>query len=398
MRKILAIVLAGGKGERLYPLTRDRAKPAVPFGGIYRIIDYTLSNCVNSNIRRVYVLTQYKSLSLVQHIQQGWGNFTNKLGDFIRLAQAEQRVDETWYLGTANAVYQNIYVLQQQRPDTTLILSGDHVYKMNYNRLIDFHNKKKAELTIAAVELDAALAHHFGVMEVDPDFRIIGFQEKPKEPRTIPGKPDRILASMGIYVFDTEIMVKRLIEDTKNANSQNDFGKNIIPSMIHRDRVYAYSFNTMGESWENYWRDVGTIEAYMEAHQDLVNPNPPFDLFDDKWPIFTLDRSLFSTGFKSDNHIENSIVSDGCRIQGASIINSVISPQVVIHPGVEINGSVIMGRVKVGANVKIKNTIIDKDVSVPANMKIGYNSKTDSKRFNISESGIVVIPKNEKFE
>ncbi len=398
MEKVLAIVLAGGKGERLYPLTRDRAKPAVPFGGIYRIIDFTLSNCVNSGIRQVYVLTQYKSLSLIQHIQQGWGSFTTKLGDFIRLATAEQRLDETWYLGTADAVFQNIYILQQHRPDITLILSGDHIYKMNYDRLIKYHINKNAELTIAAIELDAGLSRHFGVMEVDDSFRIVGFQEKPETPRTIPGKPDKILASMGIYVFKTNKMVKRLIEDAKKIESSHDFGKNIIPSMINRDRVYAYSFNTMGDDWENYWRDVGTIDAYVEAQQDLLKPKPPLRLFDENWPIYTLDLSVPPTKFNGRTEVISSIICEGCRIQNARIENSIIYPSVTIQSGAEITNSIIMNRVKVGGNTKIRNTIVDKSVNLPPNMKIGHNLKTDAKRFNVTESGFVIIPRAEKME
>src|SRR5512135_2588416 len=259
------MVLAGGKGERLYPLTQDRAKPAVPFGGIYRIIDFTLSNCLNSGVRRINLLTQYKSLSLNRHIMQGWNIFSPQLGEFINLIPAQQRVGEDWYLGTADAIYQNIYVLQIDRPDLILILSGDHVYKMNYMDMIEHHLQKKADLTVGVIEMNKGLSRQLGVLQVDEEFRILGFEEKPEVPKTIPGYPDLILANMGIYVFNTEMLVRRVIEDAKDPNSQHDFGRNIIPAMTGNDRLFAYSFHDENKKTAKYWRDIGTLEAYFEA-------------------------------------------------------------------------------------------------------------------------------------
>ncbi|MBP1723043.1 MAG: glucose-phosphate adenylyltransferase, partial [Deltaproteobacteria bacterium] len=255
--RILAMILAGGKGERLYPLTQDRAKPAVPFGGIYRIIDFTLSNCLNSGVRRIDLLTQYKSLSLNRHIFQGWNIFNPQLDEFINLIPAQQRVGEDWYLGTADAIYQNIYVLQQDRPELILILSGDHIYKMNYREMIAYHLEKKADLTAAVIEMDKSLSPQFGVLQVDEEFRIVGFEEKPQVPKTIPGHPDLILANMGVYVFNTEILARRVIEDAKDPDSQHDFGRNVIPAMVGQDRVYAYSFRDENKKQAKYWRDIG---------------------------------------------------------------------------------------------------------------------------------------------
>lgn len=285
--KIVGMVLAGGKGERLHPLTQDRAKPAVPFGGIYRIIDFTLSNSLNSGIRRLNLLTQYKSLSLNRHIMQGWNIFNPELDEYINLIPAQQRVSEDWYLGTADAIYQNIYVLQMDRPDLVLILSGDHIYKMNYMEMIAYHQERHADLTAAVIEMNKNLSRQFGVLQVDKEFRIIGFEEKPEIPKTIPDQPDLILANMGVYVFNTEILVRRIIEDAKDPKSQHDFGKNVIPAMVSQDRVYAYSFRDENKKVAKYWRDVGTIDAYYEASMDLVAVDPLFNLYDQDWPIRT---------------------------------------------------------------------------------------------------------------
>jgi glucose-1-phosphate adenylyltransferase len=312
------MILAGGRGERLYPLTQDRAKPAVPFGGIYRIIDFTLSNCLNSGIRRINLLTQYKSLSLNRHIFQGWNIFSPQLGEFVNLIPAQQRVGEDWYLGTADAIYQNVYVLQQDRPDLILILSGDHIYKMNYREMIAYHLEKKADLTAAVIEMNKGLSRELGVLQVDEEYRIIGFEEKPEVPKTLPGHPDLILANMGVYVFNTEVLARRVIEDAKIPGSQHDFGRNVIPAMVNQDRVYAYSFRDENRKQGKYWRDIGTLDAYYEASMDLVAVDPQFNLYDARWPIRTYYPPLPPAKTVFDDHGSNrvgasydSVVSSG---------------------------------------------------------------------------------------
>jgi len=397
--KIIAMILAGGKGERLYPLTRDRAKPAVPFGAIYRIIDFSLSNCVNSGIRRIYVLTQYKSLSLNRHIQLGWNILPNKLGEFINVISAQQRIDEHWYRGTADAVFQNIYTLEQERPDLVLILAGDHVYKMDYRKLIQFHLEKKADLTIPVIEMEKGSSREFGVVEADPDYRIIGFTEKPVKPKTVPGKPESILASMGIYVFNTEPMVRRLIENAK-TDSQHDFGKNIVPSMIRSDRVFAFPFEE-GSRGRPYWKDVGTIDTYFAANMDLLAPEPAFDLFDRGWPIYTHEESHPPVKIilsdkevgKSDGIALNSIISGGCEIRGGRVENSLLSPAVRVEMDAEVKHSILLNEVKVSRGAQIRHAIIDKGVEISEGMKIGFNLKEDAKKFTVTESGFVVIPR-----
>lgn len=397
--KVIAMILAGGKGERLYPLTRDRAKPAVPFGAIYRIIDFSLSNCVNSGLRKIYVLTQYKSLSLTRHIQLGWNILPNKLGEFVNVISAQQRIDEHWYRGTADAVFQNIYTLEQERPDLVLILAGDHVYKMDYRKLIQFHLDNKADLTVPVIEMEIGSSKEFGVVEIDPTYHIIGFTEKPAKPKTIPGKPGSILVSMGIYVFNTTLMVRRLIEDAK-TDSQHDFGKNIIPSMIKSDRVFAFPFEAESRGG-SYWKDVGTIDAYFEANMDLLSPEPAFDLFDPDWPIYTYEEShppvkivlKGKKGGKSYGIALNSIISGGCEIRGGEVENSLLSPAVKVDIHAEVSNSILLNEVKVGKGSKIRRAIIDKGVEIPEGTKVGFDLEEDAKRFTVTESGFVVIPR-----
>jgi glucose-1-phosphate adenylyltransferase len=395
--KVLAMVLAGGRGERLYPLTRDRAKPAVPFGAIYRIIDFTLSNCIHSEIRRIYALTQYKSTSLHRHIQFGWNILSASLGEFIEAIPAQQRIDEHWYQGTADAIFQNIYTIQQERPDLILILSGDHIYKMDYRKMIDFHVENKADLTVGAIRMDRRLSREFGVIQVNEDWQIIGFEEKPEEPKTIPGDPEGILASMGIYVFPTEILVRRLIEDAR-SDSTHDFGKDIIPAMIKKDRVFAFDFRKGDRGGMGYWRDVGTIEAYFEANMDLVSVTPQLNLYDPQWPIFTYQSSdpPAKTVLEEEGRMGtaiNSILSNGCIISGGSVKRSVLSPRVVVHSYAEVEDSILLEGVDIGRHAKIRRTIIDKDVQIPPKTEIGYDLDEDAKRFTVTESGIVVVPK-----
>ncbi|MCM8798692.1 MAG: glucose-1-phosphate adenylyltransferase, partial [Candidatus Omnitrophica bacterium] len=369
MKHVLAMVLAGGRGERLYPLTRDRAKPAVPFGAIYRIIDFTLSNCINSNIRKIYILTQYKSISLERHIKLGWNILPPILGEFIGLIPAQQRINEQWYQGTADAIYQNIYTLQEEKPQMVLILSGDHVYKMDYQKMINFHIEKDADLTVAAIRMNRKYSKDFGVIEIDRNWEIIGFQEKPEEPKTIPEDPEAILASMGIYIFKTEILVKRLIEDAR-SESTHDFGRDIIPSMIGKNRVFAFDFLEADPGGIGYWRDVGTIDAYYEANMDLVSVSPKLNLYDPNWPILTYHPPYPPAKTVHDEQGRvgtaiNSIISSGCIISGGSVKRSILSPKVMIHSYAEIEDSILLDGVDVGRYAKIKRAIIDKGVKIP---------------------------------
>jgi len=391
------MLLAGGRGERLYPLTRDRAKPAVPFGAIYRIIDFTLSNCINSEIRHIYILTQYKSTSLHRHIQLGWNILSTALGEFIEVIPAQQRIDEHWYQGTADAIFQNIYTLQHEKPDLVLILSGDHIYKMDYRKMIAYHVEKGADLTVASIRMDRSLSKEFGVMEVDREGRIVGFQEKPEEPRTIPGDPEGILASMGIYIFNTEILVRRLVENAR-SDSSHDFGKDIIPAMIKKDRVFNFDFRQGDCGGMGYWKDVGTIDAYYEANMDLVAVIPQLNLYDPEWPILAHQQPYppAKTVLLEEGRVGmalNSILSHGSIISGGSVKRSILSPKVMVHSYAEVKDSILLSGVDVGRHSKIRKAIIDKDVQIPERMEIGYDLDEDAKRFTVTASGIVVVPK-----
>jgi glucose-1-phosphate adenylyltransferase len=397
MKKVLAMILAGGRGERLYPLTRNRAKPAVPFGAIYRIIDFTLSNCINSGIRRIYTFTQYKSTSLHRHIQLGWNILSAPLGEFIETVPAQQKIDEHWYQGTADAIFQNVNILQAEMPDLVLVLSGDHIYKMDYRKMIAFHLEKEADLTIAAIRMDQKLSREFGVIEVESDWKIIGFQEKPEEPKTIPGDPGAILASMGIYIFNTEVLVRRLIEDIRSESS-HDFGKDIIPLMIGNNQVFAFDFRQGDWGGTGYWRDVGTIDAYYEANMDLIAITPQLNLYDPQWPILTYQPTSppAKTVWMEEGRAGialNSVISNGCIISGGNVKRSILSPKVTVHSFAEIDSSILLAGVDVGRNAKIMRTIIDKEVQIPPGMEIGYHLDEDAKRFTVTPSGIVVVPK-----
>ncbi|MCM8795269.1 MAG: glucose-1-phosphate adenylyltransferase [Candidatus Omnitrophica bacterium] len=415
MHKVLTFIMAGGKGERLYPLTRDRTKPAVPFGGIYRIIDFTLSNCINSGLRKIYVLTQYKSASLQRHIRLGWNILPSELGQFIEILPAQQRMGETWYLGTADAVYQNLYTLEIDQPDEVLILAGDHVYKMNYFQMIDFHRQSNADLTVGVVEVEKEKSSQLGVVEVDAMSMVRGFQEKPKDPRVIPDSPDKIYASMGIYVFKHPIIEEELQEDARRGDSTHDFGKDIIPQMLKKSlRVVAYNFSRQthqimgkgtgikeGECLPPYWRDIGTIDAYYEANMDLIKVEPIFDLYDKDWPIRTYQEQFppMKTVHSQEEIagriglVLDSIVSGGCVVSGGKIQRSILSPNVRINSYSEVYDSILMEGVDVGRYAKIKRAIIDKDVRIPQGKVIGYDLKEDKKRFHVTESGIVVVAK-----
>jgi glucose-1-phosphate adenylyltransferase len=401
MPKVLTFIMAGGRGERLYPLTRDRTKPAVPFGGIYRIIDFTLSNCANSGLRKIYILTQYKSASLQRHIRLGWNILSSELGEYIEILPAQQRVGETWYLGTADSLYQNIYLIEIDKPDEVLILAGDHVYKMNYYTMIDFHREKDADLTVGVVEADKDKASQLGVVDVERD-RVTGFQEKPLKPKTVPGHPDKIFASMGIYVFKHPVIEQELQEDAKNPNSTHDFGKDIIPQMIKKGlKVFAFNFIDENKKEAKYWRDIGTIDAYYEANMDLVQVDPVFNLYDKNWPIRTYQeqfppaKTVFAGGEIAGRIglVLDSIVSGGCIISGGRVERSILSPNVRINSFSEVFDSILLEGVNVGRYAKIKRSIIDKDVNIPPGMVIGYNLEEDRKKFYVTESGIVVVAK-----
>ncbi len=401
MRKVLTFIMAGGKGERLLPLTKDRTKPAVPFGGIYRIIDFTLSNCINSGMRKIYILTQYKSASLQRHIRLGWNFLPSELGQFIELLPAQQRVGDTWYMGTADAIYQNLYTLEMDKPDEVLILAGDHIYKMNYYSMLDVHREQNADLTVGVVEMDKSKSRHLGVVEADADGRVTGFYEKPAEPETIPGKPDKIYGSMGIYVFNQSVLMQELLQDAKNHKSSHDFGKDIIPQMLKRGmKIMAFDFRDKNKN-EEYWRDIGTIDAYYEANMELIEVNPTFNLYDQEWPLRTFQEQYppvktVHAGDKEEGRVGlvlDSIVSEGCVVSGGRVQRSILSPNVRINSYSEVYDSILMESVNVGRYAKIKRAIIDKDVSIPQGMVIGYDLKEDKKKFFVSESGIVVVAK-----
>ena len=398
---VLALVLAGGKGERLHPLTIHRAKPAVPFGGKYRIIDFTLSNCINSDIRKIAVLTQYKSLSLNRHLALGWEHLLNpELGEFIISVPPQQRVDERWYEGTADAVYQNIYFIEKEALPYLFILSGDHVYKMDYSEMLESHLNKGALGTIAAIEIDRNKASSFGVLEVDSDYRIIGFEEKPKYPKPIPGKPDQSMVSMGVYLFVTSEILEELKSDALRTTA-HDFGKNIIPHMLKTNKLFVYNFKDENKKEAKYWRDVGAIDGYWEANMDIVSVDPLFNLYDSEWPIRTYQpqyppaKFVFAQEYKGGRlgTALDSIVCDGCIISGGRVQGSVLSPNIRINSWTEVRDSVLMENVEIGRHCRIKRAIIDKDVFVPEGTVIGYDPEEDKKRFHVSPGGIVVIPK-----
>lgn len=397
MRDVLTFILAGGKGERLNPLTRDRAKPAVPFGGIYRIIDFTLSNCVNSGLRRIFLLTQYKSFSLQRHLLEGWNIYSNQLGEFIDIIPAQQRIGADWYKGTADAIFQNIYTIEDYNPKIILILAGDHVYKMDYRKLIDYHLERKADMTVGCIRMPKEESVNFGIIEVDNHNRVFGFQEKPHEPRTIPGAPDQIYGSMGIYLFNADVLLKELGVDAKSADSEHDFGKNIIPQMIAKKMsVFAYQFDDEANV-SAYWRDIGTRDAYYQANMDLVGPHPKFNLYDKSWPLRTYHHQyppikvMTTAGHKGS--IENSLIASGCVIEGGSIVNSVLSSNVTVKSGAQIVNSVIMEGVVVGEGARIQNAIVDKDNVIPPRCNIGFDLTVEREKFAVTTSGIVIVAK-----
>ena len=405
MRNILAFIMAGGKGERLLPLTKDRAKPAVPFGGIYRIIDFTLSNCINSGIRKIHVLVQYKSHSLQHHLIMGWNIFHSELGEYIDMIPAQQRTGDHWYLGTADAIYQNIESIRQERPDLVLILAGDHVYKMNYAEMVEFHTAHKAEVTVGVIEMETAKARGFGIAETDDEGRIIDFEEKPVQPKTIPGSPDRCYASMGIYIFNRELLQHALIGDARRAESSHDFGKDVLPAAIKNVKVMAYNFKDENNKESKYWRDIGTLDAYYEANMDLIQVTPQFNFYDRDWPIRTYQEQWppAKTVFADEatgrvGSVLDSLVANGCIISGGQVQRCILSPDVRVNSFASVEDSIVMEHVEVGRYAKIRRAIIDKDVVIPRHAEIGYNLDEDRRRFHVTPSGIVVVGKGTVIE
>ena len=400
MKDTLGILLAGGAGERLYPLTRDRAKPAVTFGGIYRIIDITLSNCVNSGLRRIYILTQYKALSLNRQIREGWNIFGREIGEFIEILPPMQRVSQNWYMGTADAVYQNIYSIGSEQPKYVIILSGDHIYKMNYERMLKHHVDAAADVTVATLTTDPAECRHFGVVDIDREHRIIGFLEKPKQTELrSPYDPTKISASMGIYIFNTDVLIPVLLKDAEDPDSSHDFGKNILPKMLGDYRVYAFNFVDENKKEALYWRDVGTLEAYYEANMDLVSVSPVFNLYDEQWPIRTHQRQYPPAKFVFAEtgrmgHALDSLVSSGCIISGGALQNCVVSPDVRVNSYTEIETSILFSHVNVGRSCRIRKAIIDRDVHIPEGTTIGYDIEADRERYFVTDSGITIVTRD----
>ncbi len=403
MNGIFTMVLAGGKGERLQPLTEHRAKPAVPFGGKYRIIDFTLSNCLNSGLRKVAVLIQYKSHSLDRHIRIGWDVLNAELGEYIASIPPQQRISEEWYRGTSDAVYQNLFLLDNEQPEYVLILAGDHIYKMNYMEMFHWLIAKSADVVVGAIDIPIHEASRFGVMAVDEDYRVTRFDEKPANPSPIPNDPTLAFASMGIYLFRTKSLREELIADSREETA-HDFGKNIIPRMINDRRVYAFKFQDANRKAVKYWRDIGTLDAYWEANLDLVAVDPLFNLYDQQWPIRTYQgqyppaKFVFAQDYQGGRMgvALDSIVCGGCIISGGRVQNSVLSPNVRIQDHADVRDSVIMENVVIGEHSRIRRAIIDKDVIIPPKTEIGYDRDADAQRFTVTESGLVVISKGMK--
>lgn len=398
-KNTVALILAGGRGTRLKDLTDLRAKPAVPFGGKFRIIDFPLSNCINSGIRRVGVATQYKSHSLIQHIQRGWGFLRGEFNEFVEIWPAQQRVAEDWYKGTADAVFQNLDIIRNIGAEYVLILAGDHIYKMDYGQMLASHVRNKADMTVACINVPIDDAKAFGVIGVDADDRVIDFKEKPEHPDALPHDPTQAFASMGIYVFNAAFLYEQLIRDADDPQSEHDFGKNIIPEIISKYRVYAHRFTDScvgGDQGVYYWRDVGTVDAYWEANMELTKVTPELNLYDGDWPIWTYQEQLPPAKFVFNNKdrrgtATDSLVSGGCIISGSMINQSVLFSDVRVHSFSTIEDSVILPQVEIGRNVKLKRVVIDKGTTIPDGMEIGFDLDLDRKRFYVSEKGITLV-------
>jgi glucose-1-phosphate adenylyltransferase len=395
-RDTLALIMAGGRGSRLMQLTEWRAKPSVPFGGKFRIIDFPLSNCINSGIRRIGVLTQYKSHSLIKHIQQGWGMFRGDFGEFVELLPAQQRIETSWYSGTADAIYQNIDIIRSHDPEYVLILAGDHVYKMDYGAMLACHVDHEADITVGCIEVPLDKARAFGVMGIDEGGRITSFAEKPSHPQPMPGEPDTALCSMGIYIFNKDFLIEQLIKDADDTKSDHDFGKNIIPSLINKYRANAYIFREPGSGKLGYWRDVGTIDSFWEANLELIGVTPELNLYDEEWPIWTHQEQIPPAKFIFDDEERrgmaiDSMVSGGCIISGATVRHSLLFSNVVVESYSRITDSVVLPDVSVGEHCIIHKAVIDKNCKIPAGTRIGVDREEDRKRFHVSEGGVVLV-------
>jgi glucose-1-phosphate adenylyltransferase len=400
MENVLAILLAGGAGERLFPLTRDTAKPAVPFGGAYRIIDFTLSNCINSDVRRIFILTQYKALDLIRHVRDGWNILSAELGEYIEIIPPMKRVSEDWYQGTADAVFQNFQSIEVEAPSATLILAGDHIYKMNYHEMIDWHRHQRADVTIATLQAPPEEACRFGVAEIDQDYRVVGFEEKPQHGNPVRSRfnPDMISASMGIYVFSTQVLLNALHEDAEDPGSSHDFGKDVIPRLLGRTRVIAYDFRDINAKQVRYWRDVGTLDAYYEANMDLVAVVPEFNLYDQSWPIRTKvtqqppAKFVFAQEGRRMGVAVDSVVSAGSIVSGGRVVHSILSPGVRVNSYCEVEYSILMPGVEIGRYSRIRRAIINTGVKIPDSSAIGFDADADRARgYHVTEGGIVVV-------
>lgn len=401
MRDTLGVLLAGGAGERLFPLTRDRAKPAVPFAGQYRIIDITLSNCINSDLRRVYILTQYKALSLNRHIREGWGPVVaNELGEFIEILPPMQRVSKNWYTGTADAVYQNIYSIGSEEPKYVLILSGDHIYKMNYDRMLQQHRDSGADVTLATLPISPEEVAAFGVVDVAANGEVIGFVEKPKETSIrSPFNSGMVDVSMGIYIFNTDVLIPELLKDADNPESKHDFGHDILPKLLGRFKVHAFNFVDENKQKALYWRDVGTLDAYYEANMDVAGVSPTFNLYDKSWPMRTRPyqyppaKFVFGEPGRTGMAI-NSIVCSGSIVSGSVVRNSVVSHDVRVNSYADVDSSIVFSHVNIGRHCRIRHAILDRDVHIPDGTVIGYDVNEDKKNYFVSGSGLTVVTRD----
>ncbi|MDQ2899188.1 MAG: glucose-1-phosphate adenylyltransferase [Acidobacteriota bacterium] len=400
MENVLAILLAGGAGERLFPLTRDMAKPGVTFGGDYRIIDFTISNCINSNIRRIFILTQYKSLDLHRHIRGGWNILSPELGEYIEILPPMKRVHDDWYLGTADAVFQNAQSVELESPDQVLVLSADHIYKMNYHNMVEWHRRHEADITIATIQMAPEEAVRFGVARIEADHRVTGFEEKPQHgnPARSIFNPETVSASMGVYIFDTAVLLKELALDAENPDSSHDFGKDVLPKCLDRRRVVAYDFVDINAKAARYWRDVGTLDAYYEANMDLISVSPEFNLYDRNWPIRTRvmqrppAKFVFAQEGKRMGMAIDSMVSPGCIISGGRVVNSVLSPGVRVNSFCEIEYSILLPNVKVGRYSRVRRAILDTGVVLPESSQVGFDLAEDRARgYIVTEGGVVVV-------
>jgi len=398
MSQVLTLVLAGGQGERLRPLTERRAKPGVPFGGCYRIIDFTLSNAVNSGLRRICVLTQYESLTLHRHLRSAWNILNPELDEFIFMVPPELRPPQRWYAGTADAVYQNLMVLQQEQPRWVLVLGGDHIYKMNYLPLLRYHLDRGAAATVVCTEVPLEEASRFGLAITDADGRVLDFREKPEHPEPMPGSQDRALASMALYLFDTEALVRATVDDAKDPSSSHDFGKDVLPRLVGRLPLYAYNFNSPEQPGEPYWRDVGTIDSYWQANMDLLARRPELDLYDTNWPIRSgiSHRPPAKVCVSTEGTmgvVDQSILAPGAVISGGHVRRSIIGPRVEIHNGSVVEECVLMGGVNVGKGVDLKRCVVEESAQIPDGTVIGHDLERDRLKFKISEQGVRVIPR-----